>query len=198
LQLRQGLSDLLVEAIFDDAQRQGLLQRQILGALDLHQIAAIREPLPLTGIVIGLQAGNTVMAGLLEPLDPPGPAKAGVLQDQRVGWQEAHHLWNQGHFRAEAGSQRRPQVRMRANLKHREQTQLRKGTLPAWLVVLGTSPKGPIVLCRLTDVKELAVDGDQASTKAEGTRCPWLAQRLARQPHQRSEERRVGKEGSTR
>src|SRR5437588_11007756 len=116
------------------------------------------------------------MAGLDEPLRPPGAAKAGVLQGQRVGWQEADHLWNQGHFRAEAGSQRRPQVRMRANLKHREQTQLRKGTLPAWLVVLGTSPKGPIVLSRLTDDKDLAVDGEQAPTKAEGTRRPRPAQ----------------------
>ena len=57
-------------------------QGEILGALDLHQIAAIPEPLPVTGIVIGVQARNTLMTGLLEPLDPPGPAKAGVLQDQ--------------------------------------------------------------------------------------------------------------------
>src|SRR5207253_11052900 len=104
LQLCQGLSDALVEAIFDDAQRQGFLQRQTLGALDLHQIAAIEESLPLTGIVIDVQARNTVMAGLLEPLDPPGPAKAGVLQDQCVGWHEAHYLWHERHLRGEAGS----------------------------------------------------------------------------------------------
>src|SRR5436853_4418735 len=74
-------------------------------------------------------------------------------------------------------------MRMRANFQHREQTHLRKRTVRAWLVVLGASPKGPIVLRRLADVEELAVDGDQASTKAEGARRRRLAQRLARQPH---------------
>ena len=73
---------------------------------------------------------------------------------------------------------------MRANLQHREQTHLRKGTVRAWLVVLGTSTKSPIVLARLTDVEELAVDGDQASPKAESSRRRRLAQRPARQPHQ--------------
>src|SRR5207253_7274995 len=73
-------------------------------------------------------------------------------------------------------------VRMPANLQHREQTHLRKGALPAWLVVLGASPKGPIVLRRLADIEELAVDGDQASTKAEGARRRRRAQRLAGQP----------------
>src|SRR5439155_5947534 len=63
-------------------------------------------------------------------------------------------------------------------------THLRKGTLPAWLVVLGASAKGPIVLRRLADVEKLAVESHQASTKAEGARRRRLAQRLARQPHQ--------------
>ena len=124
------------------------------------------------------------MARLQEPLNPPGPAKAGVLQDQRVGWQGTQHLWHQRHFRAEAGSQGRPHVRMRANLQHREQTHLRKGTVRAWLVVLGASSEGPIVLRRFADVEELAVDGHQPSTKAESSRRRRLAQRLARQPHQ--------------
>ncbi len=187
LQLREGLGDLSIEAIFDDAQRQGLRQKLIFGAADLHQIAAIVEPLPPTGILVSLQAGDALMTSLLEHLDPPGPAKAGVLQNQRVGRQGGQQFWDQGHFRLEAGSQHRPQVGMRANLKSREQTQLRKRTLRAWLVVLGASPKGPIVLWRLTDVEELAVDGDQASTKAEGARRRRLAQRLARQPHQQAQ-----------
>ncbi len=171
LHLREGPSDLRVEAIFDDAQHQGLRQRLIFGALDLHQITAIREPYPPRGIVVGLQAGNTVMTGLLEPLDPPGPTKAGVLQDQRVGWQGGQHFGDACHFRLVAGGQHRPQMGMRANLQGREQTQLRKRTVCAWLVVLGASPKGPIVLRRLADVEELAVDGHQASPEAEGTRC---------------------------
>src|SRR2546430_17228515 len=75
-------------------------------------------------------------------------------------------------------------MRMRANFQPREQTHLRKRTVRAWLVVLGASPKGPIVLRRLADVEELAVDGHQASTKAESSRRRRLAQRLARQAHQ--------------
>lgn len=156
--------------------------------LDLHQRAAIEEPLARTGIVIGVQARNTVMARLLEPLEPPGSAKARVLQDQRVRGQVTRAAQAPGPFpsgsqepgpppRGHASQFPGPKAGALAERGSRggaDRTHVRPRKVQSVSGVSHTS-------------RELAVDGDEASAKAESARRRGLTQRLARQAHQQTQ-----------
>jgi len=64
---------------------------------------------------------------------------------------------------------------------------LRKRAAATWLIIVGASTKNPIILCRIADIDQFAVNSNQPSAKEESSRGVGLAERLASAAHQQTQ-----------